>query len=272
MIISCFSDEIDPSLDVQIKVIKELGLKHLEIRTMDDVNVMDLSLRQIREIRQRTDSEGLTITCVSSPVGKEYVSCTRQSISDKVKDACFRAHEFGCAYVRVFSFYPGDMNRTQALPYAVDHLRAMADQAGKEGIVLVMEGGEKTIGGHGSFSKRILDDVGSPFLRCAFDPAAFVSEGDDPVKDCLPLLKDYIEYVHIKDACYDDEERYVAGAGEGGIPVLLDALKDRQDLIISLEPHLSYAGRMRGFSGVEPFKRAHKALTGILDELGISYR
>ena len=272
MIISCFSDEIDPSLDVQIKVIKELGLTHLEIRTMDDVNVMDLSKSQIREIRRRTDSEGLVITCVSSPIGKEYVNCPRLSLVDKINVAAERAHEFGCAYVRVFSFYPGDMNRTQALPYAVDHLRAMADQAGKEGIVLVMEGGEKTIGGHGSFSKRILDDVGSPFLRCAFDPAAFVSEGDDPVKDCLPLLKDYIEYVHIKDACYDDEERYVAGAGEGGIPVLLDALKDRQDLIISLEPHLSYAGRMRGFSGVEPFKRAHKALTGILDELGISYR
>ncbi|MBR4477187.1 MAG: hypothetical protein IKO96_01015, partial [Spirochaetales bacterium] len=77
MIISCFSDEIDPSLDIQIRVIRELGLRHLEIRTMDDVNVMDLPPSKLREIRRRTDSEGLTITCVSSPVGKEYVSCSR---------------------------------------------------------------------------------------------------------------------------------------------------------------------------------------------------
>ena len=272
MIISCFSDEIDPSLDIQIRVIRELGLRHLEIRTMDDVNVMDLPMKKIREIRSRTDSEGLTITCVSSPVGKEYVSCSRASILGKVKDACDRAHEFGCPYVRVFSFYPGDMNRTEALPYAVEHLKAMAEQAGKEGIVLVMEGGEKTIGAHGSFSRRILEEVASPNLRCAFDPAAFVAEGDDPMRDCYPALKDYIEYVHIKDACYDDEERYAAGEGQGGIPELLDSLRSREDLIISLEPHLSYAGRMRGFSGIEPFRHAHKALTDILKGLGISYR
>ena len=52
---------------------------------------------------------------------------------------------------------------------------------------------------------------------------------------------------------------------------VLDNLRDREDLIVSLEPHLSYAGPAGGFSGEEPFRKAHSALIRILNQQRISY-
>ena len=83
-----------------------------------------------------------------------------------------------------------------------------------------------------------------------------------------------------------DEEKYIgwssrnsisggeivpAGKGDGQMREVLDFLRYHEDMFVTLEPHLAEAGSMRGFSGEELFGIAHKALVGILDELGIKY-
>ncbi len=272
MIVSCFSDEIDPSLEVQIRVIKDLGLKHLEIRTVDDVNVMDLSDDKIWRIVRRTSEEGLTITCVSSPIGKDDVSIPVKDVLTQVRKACERADIFGCRYIRVFSFYQGDRLRSEAFPLSVERLAAMAEEAERNDKILVVEGGEGTVCARSAYLRMALDKVSSPHLRCAFDPASFLAAGDNPLLESLPRMEDLIEYVHIKDSKFDDVSRCVAGEGDCEIPGILDHLRDRRDLVISLEPHLCYVGKRRGFSGESEFRRATKVLLSILDDLGIEYR
>jgi sugar phosphate isomerase/epimerase len=272
MIVSCFSDEIDSSLDVQIRVIKELGLRHLEIRTVDDVNVMDLEDSTVREIYERTRDEGLTITCVSSPIGKDDVSLPVETAVEQVRLACSRADVFGCRFIRVFSFYQGDRLRSEAFPLSVERLDAMAHEAAANDKILVVEGGDGTVCKRSAYLKMALDMVNSPNLKCVFDPSAFLAAGDDPLLESLPRLENQIEYMHIKDSRFDDVTRCVAGEGDCEIPSLLDHLRYRRDLVISLEPHLAYAGIRRGFSGIEPFREAHRALKAILDDLQIDYR
>ena len=76
----------------------------------------------------------------------------------------------------------------------------------------------------------------------------------------------WLEYAHIKDCRKGQKPRFVAGEGDGQVAQVLNALRDREDLFLSLEPHLSYAGPAGGFSGEENFRRAHGALVNILKE------
>ena len=46
IVLSGFSDEIAPELDIQLAAIREWGLSHIELRAADGVNVSDFSPRE----------------------------------------------------------------------------------------------------------------------------------------------------------------------------------------------------------------------------------
>jgi sugar phosphate isomerase/epimerase len=83
------------------------------------------------------------------------------------------------------------------------------------------------------------------------------------------LLKDYVDYVHIKDGLMAEKRVVPAGQGDGEVRELLRELVARgYDGFLSLEPHLKSAGTFSGFSGPELFGVAVKALREVLREIG----
>jgi len=250
---------------------QELGLTGMEVRTVDDVNVMDLSKHTLREIRKRADDRGIAITCVSSPIGKQPVSISPSLVVEQVEKASEIAYMLGTEYIRIFSFFNEQhMTIDEAIGLSAEKLSLMADRAKRADTVLVMEGGHNTVSQTGKISRQLFEAVNSVHLRCAFDGAAFIGAGEKPFTDCLPLLMPYIEYMHIKDAKFNSPRRVLPGKGDVELEKILDAVRNK-DLVLSLEPHLAYAGPNRGFSGEELFKQAHKALMDILDRLNIPF-
>ncbi len=250
---------------------RELGLAGMEVRTVDDVNVMDLPERTLREIRKQADDRGIAITCVSSPIGKQPVSISPSIVVEQVEKASEIAHMLGTEYIRIFSFFNEQhMTINEAIGLSSEKLSLMADRAKRTDTVLVMEGGHNTVGQTGKVSRQLFEAVDSAHLRCAFDGAAFVGAGEHPFTDCLPLLMPYIEYMHIKDAKFNSPRRVLPGDGDVELERILNAVRNK-GLVLSLEPHLAYAGPNRGFSGEELFKQAHKALMDILNRLNIPF-
>jgi len=271
MKISCFADEIASALIDQFRVMEELGLNFMEIRTVDDIGVMELPLKTLYEVRKQADDRGITITCVSSPIGKQSVTGCATHAAEQVKKAAQIAHTFGCEYIRIFSFFNDEhLPVDEALRLSAERLALMAEEAEKTDVTLIMEGGHKTVGETGKDALKLFKAVNNRHLRCAFDAAAYVGAGERPFTDCLPLLLPYIEYMHIKDLKFGSSDRVVAGEGDAELDKILDTVRDR-DLVLSLEPHLAYAGANRGFSGEEPFKRAYKALVDMLNRLSIPF-
>ena len=43
-ILSGFADEIDPQLDIQLKVMNELEIGHIEVRGIDGVNISNMGI------------------------------------------------------------------------------------------------------------------------------------------------------------------------------------------------------------------------------------
>ena len=268
--LSCFADEIAPGLEDQMRVLRELGLRFLEIRTVDDVNVMELSFEALSAVRRACDGNGMTITCVSSPIGKERADLPTDRAVAQVEHAADIADVFGCRHIRVFSFFRRELPGEAAYRMSLNKLRAMAAVAEIRGKVLVMESGADTVGARSADMLRLLQDVSSPALACAFDPAAFFAAGEEPFEESLPVLERYIQYVHVKDVRRGQPGRVPAGEGDARIREIVSALKDR-GLTFSLEPHLSYAGERRGFSGEDGFIRAHTAFVTVLKELNVAY-
>jgi sugar phosphate isomerase/epimerase len=151
-------------------------------------------------------------------------------------------------------------------------MRALADLAEAAGVILLHEN-EKDI--YGDTPERCLDiveTVGSPSLRLAWDSANFVQVGvAHPFDDGYALLRPHLEYLQVKDALSATGEVTPAGEGDGQVLETLTALRDDGYAgFASLEPHLTDVNALGGFSGPAAFGRAGRAFRLLTDRIGVT--
>src|SRR5260370_42381117 len=68
--ISAFADEIDPDPQKQIDVLRQCGIRHLELRSILKTNVLDLTELQVQELKSLLDRHGFKLSAIGSPIGK----------------------------------------------------------------------------------------------------------------------------------------------------------------------------------------------------------
>jgi sugar phosphate isomerase/epimerase len=181
------------------------------------------------------------------------------------------AHVLGTRYIRIFSFFRGEGVTVEGIRDGVlERMRALADLAEREGVILLHEN-EKEI--YGDVPSRVLDiveSVGSDALRLAWDSANFVQCGVKPFTEGYAALRPHLEYLQVKDAIAATGAVVPAGEGDGEVLATLEALvADGYTGFASLEPHLAVAGAMGGFSGPAAFGRAARAFRGLTDRIGV---
>lgn len=272
--LSGFSDEISPDFEEQCALVNKLGLGYLEFRSAWGTNILDLDDDQLARAKEILTAHGLGVSSIGSPIGKIFIDEDFEAHLDRARHAVEVAHYFDAPYIRIFSFFirPGedpDAHRTEV----IRRMRALADLA-EAGDVILLHENEKEI--YGDIPRRcvdILESVGSPKLRAAWDAANFVQVGVRPFTEGYELIRPYLAYVQIKDATLADGEVVPAGRGDGEVVETLRALReDGFDGFFSLEPHLSQTHSLGGFSGPDLFTEAWQAFTGLLQQEGLSYR
>lgn len=269
--LSGFADEISPDLGLQIETLQSEDMKYLELRGAWDTNVLDFTDAQRAEVKSRLSEAGIGVSAIGSPIGKVRIDEPWEEHVARFETALDAAEYFAAPNIRLFSYYPPEGGRI------ADHrdevLRRMNEQvrrAEPRGIRLLHEN-EKDIYGEGIDACRDLAE-NVPGLGLIFDPANFVQAGVKPA-DAWPVLKDHVLYVHIKDAIAGSGQVVPAGEGDGAVlDILRDAICARgYEGFLSLEPHLQVAGKMKGFSGPDLFKKAVGALKTILKDLDVAY-
>ena len=251
--LSGFADEIDPDPKTQFATLNDLGITHVEFRSAWDVNVLDLTDEQVEEAAATLAEHDLSVSSIGSPIGKI-------NIEDD-----FDAHLVRAG--RALAVAP-QRHRDEVLR----RMAALTELAAPTGIVLLHEN-EKDI--YGDTPDRVLDvveSVGSPALRLAWDPANYVQVGVTPFTDGYAQLRPYTVYVQIKDALLATGEVVPAGEGDGQVRETVRALHaDGFDGFFSMEPHLGSYNEWGALSGPANFTRATRAFTAILDSEGIRY-
>lgn len=272
--LSGFADEIDPDPTTQCAVLAELGIGFVEFRSAWDTNVLDLTDEQLDRVATILAEHRLAVSSIGSPIGKINIEDDFDAHLARLDRALSVARRLDAPFIRVFSFF---LRPDQAPPRHRDEvlrrMSALAAQAAPTGVVLLHEN-EKDI--YGDVPERVLDiveSVGSPALRLAWDPANYVQVGVTPFTDGYAALRPYTDYVQIKDARLGTGEVVPAGEGDGQVGETVRALAaDGFDGFFSMEPHLGTYTAFGAVSGPAGFARATRAFTAILDREGISYR
>ena len=259
--LSAFADEISPDPDEQIRVCKDNGVTHFELRSVNKINVLDFDRRLRQEIKSKLVESGLGVICIGSPIGKVKIDELWEKHFDRFKIAVELAEFFAAPLIRIFSYYPepgGDISRRR--DEVIRRMQDKVDYIKDRPVTLVHENEKEIFGDTGSRCLDLMQTINSPKFRSAFDFANFIQCGEQPL-DNWASLKPYSVHIHIKDAKLGSGQIVPAGEGDGQLePILVDLHRSGYDGFVSLEPHLSAAGKMGGFSGPELFKVAADAL------------
>jgi len=250
-LLSAFADEIDADLNTQMDVLDQHGIKYIEMRGVDGKNLVYYSLEEVREIKNRIDARGFKLSAVGSPLGKICINDDFGPHLELFKHTLEIAKIMDCSYIRMFSFFiPEGENPEIYRDEVINRWSQFVKAADGSGVILLHEN-EKGI--YGDTPERCLDlieSLNSDQAKAIFDFANFVQCDVKNYPQGYEMLKNHIEYVHVKDAVYSDHHVVPAGEGDGSVEEILRELaRSGYEGFISLEPHL---GNFTGFAELEP--------------------
>ena len=279
--LSAFADEVSPDLGEQIAVLSSEKIHFLDLRSVENTNVLDLSDAQVARIKETLDAHGIGVAAIASPIGKVPIDSSFDEHFHRFERALTLARALQAPFIRIFSFYPPadqegrvDSSPVQPAEYrdeVLRRLREMSSRARAAGVNLLHENEKDIYGDSIARCVDLLQSCSAPQFQAAFDPANFIQCGQTPYPDAYDALRPWVQYVHVKDARPDGS---VVPAGEGVAhwPEFLQRLRaDCYDGFLSLEPHLALAAQYRGFSGPDLFRQASQALQRMLQTLGWQY-
>jgi len=272
--LSGFADEITADLQTQCEVLNSLGIDHIELRSAWDTNVLDLDDDRLDAAARILASHQIRMSSVGSPIGKIAITEDFEPHLARFERALHVARVLNAPYIRLFSFFiPKGEEPGRHRDEVLRRMAALAAAAKGHDVLLLHENEKDIYGDNPMRCLDIVESVGSPQLRLIWDPANFVQCGVRPFTDGYPLLRPYLDYLHVKDAVMATGAVVPAGEGDGELSETLRALQaDGFDGFFSMEPHLAAAGAMGGFSGADLFTRATRTFTQMLDAQGVTYR
>lgn len=176
--------------------------------------------RRIARLRREMEDRGMQVV-IYTPETLGYPFsysapdfALRARTIDYMKSAMEDALAFGTD--RVFlntGCHPRDLDREEGWKRTVDSYRALCDRAEQLGIKLVLEQlqpYESNLVLNLADIRRMIDEVGSPALRCCVDLVAMEVAGDT-LEDFCQALGDRLEWVH-----YSDSHHLILGDGDYG--------------------------------------------------------
>lgn len=276
-IISGFADEIDQDFFKQLAVLEELKQTHIELRSIDGINISNFTIEQAYRYKEILDVHNVKVSALGSPIGKIGITDNFGEHFQVFKHVVKLAHIFETQYIRMFSFYiPNGENPYDYEKDVIARLSEMVIYAEEEKIILLHENEKGIFGDTADRCKILFDQLESDSFRMTFDFANFVQCKENTL-NAYHLLKNKIAYIHIKDALYSNEEVVLPGEGDGNLIEILQLLEqDGYHGYLSLEPHLFH---FVGFSdleleeiekhetnGIVAYKKAFNKLNKLIDK------
>lgn len=259
-IISAFADEYSPDFETQLKALSDNGVAAVEPRNVSGTNISSLTDEQLENAVKLTKQYGIKVSSIGSPLGKIKIGDPMQPHLELTEHTCKIAKALDCKNIRVFSFYMPKDEKKAHRSEMLSRLNAMLDIADSYGITLCHENEGGIYGEEPEMCRDILDALGDR-MKCVFDMGNFALGQYDPW-EAYTLLKDKIEYFHIKDGTYK-KEIVPPGLGQGRIAdILADYAKTaNRDVYITLEPHLqTFAGLKKLTNSVFSYPYAYETV------------
>jgi sugar phosphate isomerase/epimerase len=229
--LSVITDEIDARLGTALDVCEELGIRAVELRTVDGVSIVDHTPDALQAMRQELDGRGFRVCAIASP----FLKCDRGDdpvTQELVHERALQAATLLSApVVRAFAYWR-ESDPSAALPDLGKALHRAAARANDAGVTLALENEHECNVATNVEARAALDAAASPHLRLIWDPgnAAMLDPAPFAGLGGLETIYDRVAHVHLKDVSASGSWtrvgdgivdfagllRYLAGAGYHG--------------------------------------------------------
>lgn len=270
-ILSAFADEISAQPQEQLDVLSQCGVKHIELRSIYQTNVLSLSDQQVEVFKTLLDKQGFRLSAIGSPIGKVKIDTPFEEHLVRFERALHLCKVFDTPRIRIFSYYkPEGTDWPQWREEILKRLREKVRRAEDANVTLLHEN-EHNI--YGDSPERVVDlmtSINSPHFRAVYDAANYVFCGYDPWEG-WQRTKQFTTHLHIKDWKAQAPHGSLAGEGDGRWPEVIAEVAKTYQGFATLEPHLLGGGPTGGVTGPELFPKAVQAFTKILASVQAPY-
>lgn len=270
------TDEIDQDFARACRVAQGLGISYVEIHTLWDKNVDELTPAELDEVARLLDQHGLRTHLVCgllfrpfSLADVELATIERHPLFQehlaKLERFIVVAQRLKAPYIRTFGF-TRDVGGANPSPRSPDGggiddetldkiakgLRIACERVAQEGLTLALENARSLYANTGGNQRRVLDAVGHPSLKIIWDPANAFVAGEDPAAG-FAQVQGHIVDLHCKDATVVDEATGLtawARIGDGGTdwPTQLRLYQPEPVNVLTVETHWHPEGQDRAES------------------------
>jgi sugar phosphate isomerase/epimerase len=255
MILSGFADEVSDDLTLQIKALKTLGWRYIDLRTIGSKNVSSLNDVEFDNAHRLLAENDIEIACFGSTIanwGRDARSALDLDLLE-MKNSINHMKKAGVRFIRIMSYQIDSPSRLDSdhEVLVIENLRRIVTLAEENGVVCLHENCETWGGQSCHHSLRLLEKIDSPALKLVFDTGNPVSmhyiAGEPPYayQDSLKFFRevhDHVAYLHVKDARWIDNRLHYTfpGEGQGHVAAILRMVKqEKMDIPIAIEPHMA---------------------------------
>lgn len=285
------TDEISQDFETALRVARDMGMRHVELGTLWDKQVSDLTEDELRAARALLDQYDLRVHVICGLLFRPF-SLADVELAAMEEHPRFQEHlrllercihvarTLDAPYIRTFGF-TRDQGGTNPSPRFPDGggitdetlakiakgIRIACNRVDKDDLTLVLENARSLYANTGGNMRRVLQAVDHPRLKVIWDPANAFVAGEQPL-DGLAAVRGSIVDVHCKDAMVVDEASGLTNwvcIGDGGTDWLaqLRALQDEPVATLTVETHWHPPGQ-----GAETDTRlVHAALQQVLEQM-----
>ncbi len=252
-----FADEASADLDRQIEATKALGWTNIETRALFGKNLGTISDEEFEIVQRKLEESGVHFNCYGSAVANwaNPITESPEKSYQEMRVALPRMQKLGTKLIRIMSFAVPAELKPRSMEFfdeVVKRLQVIVKMAEDAGVVCVHENCMNWGGLSYEHTLRLCDKLASsPAFRLVFDTGNPVF--NDDIRGKAPYRKqsswefyknvrEFIVYIHIKDAKWNGNQPVYTFAGEGWGEVeriLTDAFATGYDGGISIEPHMN---------------------------------
>jgi sugar phosphate isomerase/epimerase len=238
-ILSAFSDEVDPSIDTQIKALQAHEISFIDLRAVDEFNISNVPDDHAQLVGGKLANAGITVNMLGSPLGKIDIAEPFEPELEKLEHLARMAEIFECRRVRVFSY----RNRQEAseaefCEQAMDRVGRLKTRAAELGLSLFHENERHIFGELAANTKALAEAFHDGESFCViYDFDNYNRAGED-CWEAYQVMKPFIDAVHLKES--NSNGNFVPmghGAGQSAA-ILRDLRATGWQGSLTLEPHL----------------------------------
>lgn len=221
MKLGVITDEVTQDINKAVKFAKRHQLNGVELRSIEDMNIDEIPVQRIKEIKKVIEDEGLEVCGISS----SFFKCSIDSKSEykenieKLKRVIERAHILKCNKIRGFAFFKSGELKDRMKEIVLNYAEPI-EIIEREKVKLLLESDPSVFTTNLRTLSKLLSTINHPLVKAIYDPGndIYDPECEKPFPDGFNYIKQYIEHVHVKDARIINGRPESVKIGTGDVP------------------------------------------------------